>query len=331
MKRERKAIFKELSSAAPDVSENVKNAVDWGKVAAENTEKRNKHNPISFAYKFAMPAVCCILAVLTVVFAFNAFSNPPSMKASAYEIIIDVNPSVKLSVDENDMVIAQEGLNEDGVILLYKKDFTARLASEATKEVIGAINSVGLLKNNAVKITAIDKKTGKILKEKRNAISQTIESFFGAEDFSTVFLTDKELDEIEDYYEKHKISEYEKTMISAFKEKLVVAVNQKIAEIADLATKLAPFDKKDKTVIENFPYAENIKAFAEKYRLKLKFDYAAPRYKDIHELVDKLDDNREELEEALEDLTENPDDDDYADYLEDLLELVKEELFHEDD
>jgi len=33
----------------------------------------------------------------------------------------------------------------------------------------------------------------------------------------------------------------------------------------------------------------------------------------------------------LEDLTENPDDDDYADYLEDLLELVKEELFHEDD
>ena len=42
MKRERKAIFKELSSAAPDVSENVKNAVDWGKVAAENTEKRKK-------------------------------------------------------------------------------------------------------------------------------------------------------------------------------------------------------------------------------------------------------------------------------------------------
>ncbi len=120
-------------------------------------------------------------------------------------------------------------------------------------------------------------------------------------------------------------------MIKAFKEKLVATINQKIADINELLPLLSPFDKKDKTVIENFPYAEKLRAFAERYRLKLKFDCAAPRYKDIRELIDDLEDNAEELEEALDDLNENPSDDDYADYLEDLLELVKEQLFHEDD
>lgn len=332
MRKEERKICEEVSSSAPDLSTKIKAATNWEKIAETNKGEKRKVFSSVFAFRVAAALCAAIIAIVGAIVLIPLINKGTVTAFAAYDVIIDVNPSVCLSVDENDKVTSQKGLNEDGVILLYKRNYSGMTVGEATKAVISDMEAAGLLTaNSKVKVTAIDSKTKKTVEKKREEIAEIIENVFKSDNLSAIYLTDDEIEEIEDYYEKHDLTDYEKTVIHEFKHKLVTLIEEKLAVIGELISSLEAYDKKSDDVIENFTEADAIRGFADKYKYKLEFDADKPTYNDIRDFIEDLEDNAEELKEALEEIDEETDDDDYGDYVEDLLELVREELFHEND
>lgn len=323
MKREEKILMAELDSLTPDVCERVKAAAEWQK--PEKEERRFK--PTFFRLSVAVIACCALVFA----FAFLITSGGLSVQGLEYQIIIDVNPSVSLTVDENDKVISQQGLNEDGCILLYKKNYVGKNARTATQAIVTEMKSAGLVSSKLVKITTIDAKTKKTISKKREEIVASITEYFKSDDLHAVYITDEELDEIEDYFESRDFSEYEKQMLKDFKSKLRVAVEEKLRAIDDLIAVLIPFSGDSGNIVTDEAALSTLSNYVKKYKLHPEFSLSAPTDEDVAEFLEELEENAEELNESLEEIDEETDEDDYADILEDLFEIVKEELFAEND
>ena len=243
-----------------------------------------------------------------------------------YVVTIEVNPGVRFEVNASDVVTAQTGLNEDGVVLLYKENLVGKNIDEATAAVIEKMDAAGLIKGN-VKISVSDRK-GKKLENKQNDVIGVIRRVLNDGNIETLILSDKELEDIEDYYEKHGVSEYEKEIIEKFRKKLLSEIEIKISGARNILALLeenknsaAKLSTLDETVLKE------VKEYCNKYKIKwndIKDD-------EIREFYDDLTDKIEDLEEALDEIGKNKDEDDYGDMLEDLFEIVEEELFEEND
>ena len=323
-------ILKELNKNAPDVKDKVVNAVDWDEIAIKNETREKALDKKSSVgkWKVAAASIALILvAAISVIIPVTLKKDKNSVLQDGYVVTIEVTPGVRFEVNASDVVTAQTGLNEDGVVLLYKENLVGKNIDEATAAVIEKMEAAGLIKGN-VKISVSDKKTGKKLENKQNDVIGVIRRVLNDGNIETLILSDKELEDIEDYYEKHGVSEYEKEIIKQFRKKLLEEINNKITyaeKIKDLleenknsAAKLSTLDE---TVLKE------VEEYCNKYKTKwneIKDDEIREFYKD---LTDKI----EELEEARDDIEENEDEDDYGDMLEDLFEIVEEELFEEND
>ena len=330
--RETEKILSEIKEKAPDLSKKISDGVDWNVVKTSAEKDKKKFNFGGFKNRFALVSAC-----LLVLFAIVALplilhvSAPVETIAEGYDIVLDVNPRIKLSVDEKDKVVSQCALNEDGVVFLYGKNFVGNTADEAVQNIMKEMQKLGLLKDNFVRISALSHKTKEINEEKQSHTEKIINSLF---DVNTVFLSDDELDKIEDYYEKHGVSEKEKTLISELMEKVVKLIGEKISDINALAEKLGGYSKKSDEIIPSFPddLREEISRFCAKYGTKLEFDVNGEiKYKHIRDLKKDLEEQKEELEEGLEDIDEASDDGDFGELMEELVELVKEEIFASED
>ena len=332
--RETEKIFTEIKEKAPDLSEKIADKVDWN-VVRNTSGKTERGGKFGFGgqkkrlvfMSFALCALVLLIALPVVIFT----GAPTNAKAEWYDIVLDVNPRIMLTVDGEDKVVSQSALNEDGVIFLYKKNFVGVNADEAVKSVMEEMQKLGLLNGNYVRISALSHETKKIDEAKQSLAEKAINSVL---DVNTVFLSDDELEKIKDYYEEHGIAENEKTLISEFKEKVVKLVREKISDIDSLLGKLKGYAEKSNEEVENFPdeLRKEIADFCAKYGTKLDFDVNGNiRYKDIKDFTKDLEDSKEELEEGLEDIEESVEDGDFGDMLEDLIELVKEEVFSRDD
>lgn len=336
-------IINELYEKSPDVRERIRKDVDFSQFEKKNAPAAKSSNGFKWATAVLSVALIAMIAVLAPIIAKTSKpgksgKNPGVSYASDYVVFIDVNPSVRLDVSGGDVVTAQKGMNKDGVVLLYQENLVGKNIDEAATYLIEKMDEAGLVKDKGkVRISVADKKTGKRIDEKQRHAVDVVNKLFQNKnkDVSAMILSDKEIDAIEDYYDNNNVGEYEKQMIDDFKGRLLAAIEKKIGKIENLLGMLdkeglSESERKVKKLDQNDAEKAALEAI-KVYCADYKVNYHEVANDEIAEFCEDLLDKRKELLECIDDIN-NPDgDDSYGEILSDLLEIVKEELFEQED
>lgn len=342
MKNKNKVI-NELYEKSPDVRERIKKDVDFSQFEKKDAPAAKSSNGFKWATAVLSVALIAMIAVLAPIIAKTSKpgksgKTPGVSYASDYVVFIDVNPSVRLDVSGGDVVTAQKGMNKDGVVLLYQENLVGKNIDEAATYLIEKMDAAGLVKDNGkVKISVADKKTGKRIDEKQRHALEVVNNLFQNKnkDVSAMILSDNEIDAIEDYYDNNNVGDYEIEMIKKFKTKLLLAINTKIGDIESLLGMLdkeglSESERKVKKLDQNDAEKAALEAI-KVYCADYKVNYYEVANDEIAEFYDDLFEKKEKLLECIDDIN-NPDgDDSYGEILSDLLEIVKEELFEQED
>lgn len=334
-------IINELYEKSPDVRERIKKDVDFSQFEKKNAPAAKSSNGFKWATAVLSVALIAMIAVLAPIIAKTSKPDKPPKTpgvsyASDYVVFIDVNPSVRLDVSGGDVVTAQKGMNKDGVVLLYKENLVGKNIDEAATYLIEKMDEAGLVKDKGkVRISVADKKTGKRIDEKQRHALDVVNNLFQNKnkDVSAMILSDNEIDAIEDYYDNNNVGDYEKQMVEEFKAKLLLAIDKKIGRIDELLNILKPWEK-DERKVKNLDQNDAEKAALEAikvYCADYKVNYYEVANDEIAEFYKDLVEKKKDLQECIDDIN-NPDgDDSYGEILSDLLEIVKEELFEQED
>lgn len=327
-------IINELYEKSPDVRERIRKDVDFSQFEKKNAPAAKSSNGFKWATAVLSVALIAMIAVLAPIIAKTP---KPKSYASDYVVFIDVNPSVRLDVSGGDVVTAQKGMNKDGVVLLYKENLVGKNIDEAATYLIEKMDEAKLIKDKEVRISVADKKTGKRIDEKQRHAVEVVYNLFQnkSKDVSAMILSDEQIDDIEDNYNKNNVGQYEIDMIKEFKKNLIVAINEKIGKIESLLGMLdkeglSESEREVGTLNENEKEKEVLKAI-EDYCKAYKADVDDVLDEEIKEYYKDLEKNKEKLQKSLKKINENDDDDDYGDILAELLEIVKERLFEQED
>ena len=334
-------IINELYEKSPDVRERIRKDVDFSQFEKKNAPAAKSSNGFKWATAVLSVALIAMIAVLAPIIAKTSKpeksgKTPGVSYASDYVVFIDVNPSVRLDVSGGDVVTAQKGMNKDGVVLLYQENLVGKNIDEAATYLIEKMDEAGLVKDKGkVRISVADKKTGKRIDEKQRHALEVVNNLFQNKnkDVSAMILSDNEIDAIEDYYDNNNVGEYEKQMIEEFKAKLLLAIDKKIGRIDELLNILKPWEK-DERKVKKIDQNDAEKAALEAikvYCADYKVNYYEVANDEIAEFYEDLVEKKKDLLECIDDI-KNPDgDDSYGEILSDLLEIVKEELFEQED
>lgn len=334
-------IINELYEKSPDVRERIRKDVDFSQFEKKNAPAAKSSNGFKWATAVLSVALIAMIAVLAPIIAKTSKpgksgKTPGVSYASDYVVFIDVNPSVRLDVSGKDVVTAQKGMNKDGVVLLYQENLVGKNIDEAATYLIEKMDEAGLVKDKGkVRISVADKKTGKRIDEKQRHALEVVNNLFQNKnkDVSAMILSDNDIDAIEDYYDNNNVGEYEKQMVEEFKAKLLLAIDKKIGRINELLNILKPWEK-DERKVKKLDQDDAEKAALEAikvYCADYKVNYYDVANDEIAEFYEDLLDKKKDLLECIDDIN-NPDgDDSYGEILSDLLEIVKEELFEQED
>lgn len=328
-------IINELYEKSPDVRERIRKDVDFSQFEKKNAPAAKSSNGFKWATAVLSVALIAMIAVLAPIIAKT---SKPKSYASDYVVFIDVNPSVRLDVSGGDVVTAQKGMNEDGVVLLYQENLVGKNIDEAATYLIEKMDEAKLIKDKEVRISVADKKTGKRIDEKQSHAFEVVNNLFQNKnkDVSVRILSDNDIDAIEDYYDNNNVGQYEIDMIKEFKESLLRAIDKKIEDIDKLCEMLnnAGLSESERKVkkLENGTNEEKaIFNAIVRYCAYYKVNYHEVANDEIAEFYEDLVEKREDLLKCIKDIN-NPDgDDSYGEILSDLLEIVKEELFEQED
>lgn len=336
-------IINELYEKSPDVRERIKKDVDFSQFEKKNAPAAKSTNGFKWATAVLSVALIAMIAVLAPIIAKTSKpgksgKTPGVSYASDYVVFIDVNPSVRLDVSGGDVVTAQKGMNKDGVVLLYQENLIGKNIDEAATYLIEKMDEAGLVKDKGkVRISVADKKTGKRIDEKQRHALEVVNNLFQNKnkDVSAMILSDNEIDAIEDYYDNNNVGQYEIDMIKEFKDKLLRAIDKKIGDINKLCEMLnnaglSESERKVKNLDQNDAEKAALEAI-KVYCADYKVNYHEVANDEIAEFCDDLVEKKKDLQECIDDIN-NPDgDDSYGEILSDLLEIVKEELFEQED
>ena len=94
---------------------------------------------------------------------------------------LDVNPSIELSLNRRDRVVASKAVNEDGQSVIARQEIRGCKLEEAVDSVITVMTDEGYLKKDneeksAVLVTVSSKKREKKKEELRQAVSSNVET-----------------------------------------------------------------------------------------------------------------------------------------------------------
>lgn len=335
-------IINELYEKSPDVRERIRKDVDFSQFEKKNAPAAKSSNGFKWATAVLSVALIAMIAVLAPIIAKTSKpgksgKTPGVSYASDYVVFIDVNPSVRLDVSGGDVVTAQKGMNKDGVVLLYQENLVGKNIDEAATYLIEKMDEAGLVKDKGkVRISVADKKTGKRIDEKQRHAVDVVNNLFKNKnkDVSAMILSDNDIDAIEDYYDNNNVGEYEKQMIEEFKGRLLAAINKKIERIDELLNNILKPWEEDERKVKHLDQNDAEKAALEAikvYCADYKVNYHEVANDEIAEFCEELFDKKKDLQECIDDIKTSDGDDSYGEILSDLLEIVKEELFEEDD
>ena len=333
-----KRIKRETDCKIPDLTDKIVGEVEWERIAektaAVSTAQRRKTRKKYFSIGMAFASIAIVFAILLPVVIRKPDSGVTTASA-AYEVVISVNPAVKLTVDKNDKVVAQSALNADGVYFLYGCNYTGKRIDEATRAICADLKNLKFMTDGAlIQITAFNKETHKTEESKQKDIMSAVMTYLDEASLggvNTKFLNDDDLELIEEKYKTDKIAEYAKSQLQILKNRLIAEVNKKIQSIDELLKGLNACDLSGDTVNLDVTHFTQLKVFSAKYNFDLKIH--APflvESETVKDLIEDLDECKEDLLESLEDI-EDSDGDDFGESLSNLLEIMKEQLFNSDD
>lgn len=169
-----KQIIKEAFEAAvPDIKasvlEDCRKQTKRGKVIkmSDNTVKTNKRKPL---WKAALAAAAALVLLVGAGFAVNRIAHKEAVPEAV--VMIDVNPSIELTVGKEDRVLAARANNEDAVTVLEGMDLTGSSVNVAVNAVIGAMLRGGYLNElaNSVLIS-VDSGSEEVCSRLRDVLS----------------------------------------------------------------------------------------------------------------------------------------------------------------
>ena len=333
-----KRIKRETDCKIPDLTDKIVGEVEWERIAektaAVSAAQRRKTRKKYFSIGMAFASIAIVFAILLPVVIKKPDSGVTTASA-AYEVVISVNPAVKLTVDQNDKVVAQSALNADGVYFLYGCNYTGKRIDEATRAICADLKNLKFMTDGAlIQITAFNKETHKTEESKQKDIMSAVMTYLDEASLggvNTKFLNDDDLELIEEKYKTDKIAEYAKSQLQILKNRLIAEVNKKIGNIDELLKGLNACDLSGDTVNLDVTLFTQLKVFSAKYNFDLEI-YAPflVESKTVKDLIEDLDECKEDLLECLEDI-EDSDGDDFGESLSNLLEIMKEQLFNSDD
>lgn len=332
-------IINELYEKSPDVRERIRKDVDFSQFEKKNAPAAKSSNGFKWATAVLSVALIAMIAVLAPIIAKTSKpgkspKTPGVSYASDYVVFIDVNPSVRLDVSGGDVVTAQKGMNKDGVVLLYQENLVGKNIDEAATYLIEKMDEAGLVKDKGkVRISVADKKTGKRIDEKQRHALEVVNNLFQNKnkDVSAMILSDKDIDAIEDWYDTDNVGEYEKQMIDDFKKRLLDAIYTKIGRIEEIKALLDELDKNRRVKDLDNDAEKSLYEKIQLYCADYKLNWNEVKKDKIKEFYEDIDEKREKLEDCIEDIEISDGDDSYGEILSDLLEIVKEELFEQED
>ena len=321
---------------AYDLSDKISAMTDWQSIALNSAETNKKINqaakkPIKKSWSFTFAAIAAVLVMAIVLPVTLNNKTAPVVAKADYEVIIDVNPTIKLTVNgNNDKVKSQGGMNKDGVEFLYGDNYVGQPINDATKKICDKLQSYGFISvDRPVSVLAQTVDKHGVLSEKQSNIASIIDSVLYGKIESVRFIDDDMLEEIEKNYNeiKGQIDGYVQEIIRLLKGRLKPLIEQKIADIDNL---IALFKEKyddDERVSLDMATMFKVVEFSRKYDYELEFDLVKTKGKYINEFIEDLTDLKEELAECLEEIDEDSDDD-YGEILADLIEMAKESIFN---
>lgn len=332
-----KRIKRETDCKIPDLTDKIVGEVEWERIAekaaAVSATQRRKTRKKYFSIGMAFASIAIVFAILLPVVIKKPDSGITTASA-AYEVVISVNPAVKLTVDQNDKVVAQSALNADGVYFLYGCNYTGKRIDEATRAICADLNNLKFMTDGAlIQITAFNKETHKTEESKQKDIMSAVMTYLDEASLggvNTKFLNDDDLELIEEKYKTDKIAEYAKSQLQILKNRLIAEVNKKIQNIDELLKGLNACDLSGKTVNLDVTLFTQLKVFSAKYNFDLEIPLPFVESETVKDLIEDLDECKEDLLESLEDI-EDSDGDDFGESLSNLLEIMKEQLFNSDD
>lgn len=332
-----KRIKNETDCKIPDLTDKIVGEVEWERIAektaAVSAAQRRKTRKKYFSIGMAFASIAIVFAILLPV-VIKKPDNGVTTASAAYEVVISVNPAVKLTVDKNDKVVAQSALNADGVYFLYGCNYTGKRIDEATRAICADLKNLKFMTDGAlIQITAFNKKTHKTEERKQKDIMSAVMTYLDEASLggvNTKFLNDDDLELIEEKYKTDKIAEYAKSQLKILKNRLIAEVKKKIQNIDELLKGLNACDLSGDTVNLDVTLFTQLKVFSAKYNYDLKIPLPFVKSETVKDLIEDLAECKEDLLESLEDI-EDSDGDDFGESLSNLLEIMKEQLFNSDD
>ncbi len=110
--------------------------------------------------RLTIALIVAFFAIYAVIL-FTQNSNDISPVREGGYVVIDINPSIKIYYDENDIVTGAQALNEDGSVLICDLDFTGKTPKEAVALIFDKCVRLGYFSserdNNAILASATSK------------------------------------------------------------------------------------------------------------------------------------------------------------------------------
>ncbi len=165
--------------------------------------KKKERRTKSIKIISSVSCACLLLAGVI----YGGAMNTKSSAAEDYRILLDINPSIEISVDKNNNVKDFIALNDDGSKVLEELDIDGEASEEALKTVISEVVDLGYITAEAnsvlVSIEGVDEgKSDAIKEEVANCISQTLteNALDGAIIVQVISNDDETLDSISETY-----------------------------------------------------------------------------------------------------------------------------------
>lgn len=164
----KKQLQKESKAFVPDIKDQI--------FASLNIEPKYEKRKPSFQRKFKPVFTFSLFLLIFSVGIFLFLDKPgPVVPINITYISIDINPSIELEVDEDNIVIDVRPLNLDAVLLLEEsEELIGKNSNDAISTIINLASSLGYLNsNNEVLISAINDN-----QEKEDEININIKNYF---------------------------------------------------------------------------------------------------------------------------------------------------------
>ena len=313
-----KKLKREMDAKVPDLKEKI-----MAEAFPESAVRQPRGKSAPFALRRAIYSVCIVVALAAIIITAALLTPPPG----GTTVVVSINPRVEFVLDD-DTIVSQKGLNEDGVTLLLNDNYVGMNINQAVDKLLGRAKSLGFLKDNRTVKLAVNYSNGKRAEKEYRELSALITDFLSANlrGASLALLTEDELEDIIDSYDEKALNGFQERQLAEFREKLAQVLRTKmngLDELKDLVTEqisacgVTDINGALKDFLFEFP--SEISLLSEK-----------AKFEDLEELMEEIDDVKEDLADALEEIDEGHEDD-LKDRIEDLFEIAWELMNPDDD